>query len=258
MTKGTTTPTRRGSLDRNIERLRQQLAGLAPFLGKGKVQSALTLAEFDLETERLISEVLGETSEMLDAYEYAQLGEAAGLVNLTDEAPEGGGQDSDRQSLLQRHRVLESCVAELEARRAAVAKRPGGESQAVIGPQVVEYMTPDIRTVHVDMTLREASLLMQEWKIGSLLVTDDRLYVGFITDTDLAREVVARGIDPGTTAVKSSMRQPVISIEGDQPIIEAVRLMKDRATRHLAVTEHGAIIGILSVSNVLRYYSGVV
>ncbi len=258
MTKGTTTPTRRGSIDRNIERLRQQLAGLAPFLRKGKGQSPVSLADFDLEAERLIGEVLGETSELLEAYEYAQLGEAAGLVNLTDEAPEGGGQDSERQSLLQRHRVLESCIAELEARRAALGKRPNLGPQAVIGPQVAEYMSPDIRSVHVDATLREASRRMQEWKIGSLLVTDDRLYVGFITDTDLAREVVARGIDPGTTSVKSCMRTPLVTLEGDRPIIEAVRLMKDQATRHLAITEHGTIIGVLSVSNILRYYSGVV
>ncbi len=258
MTKGPTTPTSRGSIDRNIERLRQQLAGLAPFLGKGKGQSPVSLADFDLETERLISEVLGETSELLEAYEYAQLGEAAGLVNLTDEAPEGGGQDSERQSLLQRHRVLESCVAELEARRAALGKRPNLGPQAVIGPQVAEYMSPDIRSVHVDATLREASRRMQEWKIGSLLATDDRLYVGFITDTDLAREVVARGIDPETTSVKSCMRTPMVTIDGERPMIEAVRLMKEQATRHVAVTEHGGVIGVLSVSNVLRYYSGIV
>jgi signal-transduction protein with cAMP-binding, CBS, and nucleotidyltransferase domain len=47
------------------------------------------------------------------------------------------------------------------------------------------------------------------------------------------------------------------SIEGGRPIIDAVRMMKDQATRHLAVTQDGQIIGLISVSNVLRYYSGV-
>ena len=54
------------------------------------------------------------------------------------------------------------------------------------------------------------------------------------------------------------MRKPPITIEGSQPIIEAVRLMKDKATRHLAVTQDGTIVGLISVSNILRYYSGVV
>src|SRR2546422_6500209 len=80
----------------------------------------------------------------------------------------------------------------------------------------------------------------------------------FITDTDLARDVVARGLDPSSTPVKACMRKPPITIEGSQPIIEAVRLMKDKATRHLAVTQDGTIVGLISVSNILRYYSGVV
>jgi CBS domain-containing protein len=54
------------------------------------------------------------------------------------------------------------------------------------------------------------------------------------------------------------MRTPVVVIEGNRPIIEAVRLMKEQATRHLAVTQDGQIIGVISVSNILRYYSGVV
>ena len=69
--------------------------------------------------------------------------------------------------------------------------------------------------------------------------------------------VVANGID-ADTAVKVCMRRPVVSIAGDRPIIEAVRLMKDEATRHLAVTQDNSIIGVISVSNILRYYSGVV
>ena len=86
MTVRTTRSTSRLSLDRSIERMRKQLTELAPFLGKGK--PAGSLEEFDLETERLIGDLLGQTSSLLHAYEYAELGEAAGLVNLTDEAPE--------------------------------------------------------------------------------------------------------------------------------------------------------------------------
>jgi signal-transduction protein with cAMP-binding, CBS, and nucleotidyltransferase domain len=53
------------------------------------------------------------------------------------------------------------------------------------------------------------------------------------------------------------MRAPVVAIEGARPIIDAVRMMKEKASRHLAVTQDGQIIGVISVSNILRYYSGV-
>ena len=250
-----TTPSKpRVSLDRSIERMRKQLTEFAPFLGKGK--PTRSLEEFDLETERLIEELLGQTSNLLHAYEYAELGEAAGLVNMTDEAPEGTGMDSDRQSLLQRGRVLESCVSELEARRSAQPKK-AKIGRTLIGPQIAEHMSSEVRSVSQDDNLRKAGQLMQQWKLGSLLVTDSQSYVGVITDSALAREVAAKGLDPNTTVVKNCMRTPVVAIEGDRPIIDAVRMMKDQATRHLAVTQDGQIIGVISVSNILRYYSGI-
>jgi signal-transduction protein with cAMP-binding, CBS, and nucleotidyltransferase domain len=244
------------SLDRSIERMRQHLAELSVYVKTGK--ASRPLEEFDSESERLIAELLGETSALLDAYQYAQLGEAAGLVNMTEEAPESVGLDSERQGLMQRSRVLESCVSELEARRAADPDTRASGMHILTGPQVAEHMTADLRSVPQTATLREAGRLMERWKTGSLLVTDRETYVGFITDSLLAKDVVANGVDANTTPVQSCVRKPLVTIAGDRPLIEAVRLMKEQATRHLAVAQDGQIIGVISVSNILRYYSGVV
>lgn len=248
------------SLDRSIERLREQLAQLGPLIADWKDQQEKVLDDFDSKAEQLIREARGDTSRMVEAYAYAQLGAAAGLVNFPDEAPEGGEttRDQKRESLNQRKRVLESCIAELEADRAVIVAQSGHDVEAVIGPHVAHHLTPELRSVHVDASLKEAGRLMQQWTIGSLLVTDDKAFVGLITDSDLAREVVAKGVDSALTKVKTCMRSPIPAIEGDRPIIEAVRMMKDRATRHLAVTDRGEIAGLISVSNILRYYSGVV
>jgi signal-transduction protein with cAMP-binding, CBS, and nucleotidyltransferase domain len=245
----------RPSLDRSIERMRKQVTELTAFLGKGS--PTRSLEEFDSETEALIGDLLGQASDLLHAYEYAESGDAAGLVNMTEEAPEAADLESERQRLLQRVRVLESCVSELEARRAAEPKRPKRGMQVLTGPQVAEHMSSDVRSVQEDATLQEAGRLMQKWKTGSLLVTDRQTYIGLITDSALAREVVANGLDPDRTPV-SKCQAPLVAIEGHQPLIDAVRLMKERATRHLAVTQDRQIIGVISVSNILRYYSGVV
>jgi CBS domain-containing protein len=254
-TRTTNSKKPRLSLDRSIERMRKHLAELALFVKNGK--AGRSLEEFDSESERLIAELLGETSGLLDAYQYAQLGEAAGLVNMTEEAPESIGLDGERQNLMQRSRVLESCVGELEARRANEPKKTSNK-HALTGPQVAEHMSPDLRSVPHTATLREAGRLMQKWKTGSLLVTDSQTYVGFITDSALARDVVANGLDANTTSVQACVRKPLVAIRGDRPLIEAVRLMKEQATRHLAVAQDDEIIGVISVSNILRYYSGVV
>ncbi len=243
-----------GALDKNIERFRQQIASLKTFIMGGS-STYSSIEEFDLAAEELIAEVLGSSSSMLEAYEYAQLGEAGGLVNLSDEAPEGAGLDNEREALRQRQRVLESCVADLEARRAQASF--SRHAQTTSGPTVSDFMSAVIRSVSHDATLREAGELLQTWNIGSLLIEGGDEFIGSITETELSREVVANGVDPATTTVKTCMREPLLTIENSEPIVAAVQLMKEKATRHVCVTESGKIIGLISVSDILRYYSGV-
>jgi len=244
MQKPTRTRLLRGLfLDRDIERLRQQLTRFQSFLSRRHPISSL--ADFDAATERLLSRVFGETSELLEAYEYAKLGEASGIVNLPEEAQEGGARNTERESLQQRKRVLESCISELESLRNPKATQK----------RVADYMSDTLRSLHMEASLKDAGRLLQKWKVGSLLVDDGQRYIGIITDTDLSRRGVARGLDPSSTSVKSCMTRPIVSIEDSEPIADALALMKSKGIRHLAVTEDGTIIGILSVSDVLRYYA---
>ena len=240
-------------LDRDIERLRSQLSILKGYLRTEP--SSEELLEYDSKTVDLISDILGSSSPMIEGYEYATVGEAAGLMNWPDEAPEGVTHESERENLRQRLRVLESCLADLEARRAAAMQ--GAKRKSVSGPRVAEYMSKSIRSIPMDATLKEAGQSFNKLKIGSLLVQGGDEFVGYITETELTREVVGGDVDATTTTVKTCMREPVITIESSDPIVEAVRLMKEKATRHLAVTENGRITGVVSVSDVLRYYSGV-
>ena len=233
-------------LDRDIELLRQQVVRLEPFLSRRRPTTPL--AEFDAATERLISRVFGEASELLEAYEYAKLGEAASLLNLQEEAQESGAHDLERESLQQRKRVIESCVSTLE----------GIRNTKVNAGRVADYMSTDIRIVHIDATLKEAGRLLKKWKVGSLLVDDGRRYVGSITDTDLSRKGIAAGLDPVTTKVNTCMTKPIITIDDTEPLTAAVTLMKERRIRHVAVTVDGTVMGVLSVADLLRYYADVV
>jgi predicted transcriptional regulator len=124
-------------------------------------------------------------------------------------------------------------------------------------PKVSDYMSEEIRSIHLEASLKEAGKLLHLYQIGALLVDDDKRYVGIITDSDLSRKAVAQGLDPSATQIKQCMSKTIFSIEDDEPLIEAVKLMKNKRIRHLVVTEDNTIIGILSVSDLLRYYSGV-
>lgn len=243
-----------GTLDRDINRLRQQLDVLKKYLMEEP--SAASLNEFDSGTEDILIDAFGSSSPLLDTYEYAQFGEAAGLMNLPEISTEGATHHSQRETIRQRQRVLESGIADLEARRASLSQK--SKKRKVSGPKVSDYMAKSVRSVSPEATLREVGQCLQKWKIGSVLVQSGDEFLGYITETELTREVVASGTDPVTTTVKTCMREPLVTLETSDSIIEAVRLMKEKGTRHLAVTESNRIVGVVSVSDIIRYYSGVV
>jgi signal-transduction protein with cAMP-binding, CBS, and nucleotidyltransferase domain len=79
-------------------------------------------------------------------------------------------------------------------------------------------------------------------------------YVGIVTDSDLSRKAVARGLDPNTTTVMACMSKSLVTIEEDEPLSEAMVLMKKQGIRHLPVTADGTIIGVLSISDLLKAF----
>jgi len=256
MPKRTTSRLDRGLfVDRNIDRINELLTRFKPFLSRRS--NTARLPDFDAATEQTLAEIFGAASDLVEAYEYAKVGEAAGLVNLPEEAQEAGAQDMERESLQQRKRVLESAISELESHRKDGAKPARKPVKGMATVRVAEYMSPEVRSIDASATIKDAGRLLQKLKVGSLLVDDNRRYIGIITDTDLSRKAVARGLDPNTTAIKTCMSKPVLTIEDDEPLEAAVKLMKDSGVRHLAVTEDRTIIGVLSVSDLLRYYSNI-
>jgi len=247
-----TRPSRERLLDRDIERLRKHLARFEPF---GKKRPVTAVAELDTATERLLGAVFGPTSDQVTMYEYAQTGEAESILNLPEAAQEDGAHDLAGQSIRQRKRVVEGCIWELEARRATVTKKPRLVTRGV--PKVSDYMTEEVRSIHQNATLKDAGQLLEKYKIGLLFVDDHKRYIGMITDTLLSRRAVAQGLDPKTTPVKTCMSTHINSIEDNEPILAAVKLMKEKGVRHLAVSKNHTIVGILSISDVVRYYSGI-
>lgn len=241
-------------LDRYIQRFKRQLVKFQPFLSRKK--NSLSLEDFDAEAEDLIGQVFGAASDEAEAYFYAKTGESA---SLPEEAQENGTHDVERESLQQRRQVMESCLADLELRRRLQATRQGKrDGKAGLRGKVEDYMSHDVRSIHRAATIKEAGRMLQKWKVGSLIVDDGSRYIGIITDSDLSRKAVAKGLDPNTTTVMSCMSKPVVSIEDSEPLAAAIALMKHEGIRHLPVTEDGTIIGVLAVSDLLRAYSDVI
>lgn len=241
--------TRADILDRYIDRFKQKLIKLQPFLSRKR--GTTSLEDFDEVAEDLIAQVFGAASDEAEAYLYAKTGESA---LLPEEAQESGTHNVERESLHQRRQVLESCLADLEMRLKLQAKRQGngkGGRHAL----VADYMSHDVQSIHRAATIKEAGRLLQKYRVGSLIVDDGSRYIGIITDSDLSRKAVAKGLDPNTTTVTACMSRSLTTIEEDEPLSEAMALMKKQGIRHLPVTADSTIIGVLSVSDLLRAFT---
>lgn len=239
--------TRSDILDRYIARFKQQLTRFQPFLSRKRGGSSLEA--FDEAAEELISQVFGSASDESEAYFYAKNGESA---MLPEEAQESGVHNVERESLHQRRQVLESCLADLTMRRGVQAARQGGGTNGVLQARVEEYMSHDVRSIHRAATIKEAGLLFQKYRVGSLIVDDGSRYIGIVTDSDLSRKAVAKGLDPNTTTVTACMSKSLVTIEEDELLSDAMGLMKKQGIRHLPVTADGTIIGVLSVADLIR------
>ena len=121
--------------------------------------------------------------------------------------------------------------------------------------KVRDYMHGDIAAIAVEATLREASQAMTEKGVGALLIKEGQDYIGIISETRLSREGIAKGLNVETTSVRSIMRADLITVKPDQSVTEAREIMKASGVRHLVVKENNNIVGIITLSDLIRYYT---
>lgn len=112
-------------------------------------------------------------------------------------------------------------------------------------------MNRNIKKINFDATVKEAAKLMRDHKVGSLFVEKGNTYVGILSETDIVRRGLAEGINPELELVEKLMSSPIISIDISRPVLEVNDLMAKKGIRHLAVTEYGKIVGVVSVRKLL-------
>lgn len=112
-----------------------------------------------------------------------------------------------------------------------------------------DVMTPSPRTVAHQDTVRVAAETMRDEDIGNVIVCDGGEVCGIVTDRDIAVRVVAAGKDPSSTIVGDICSKDLTTVSPDDPVDEAVRLMRDNALRRLPVVEGGKPIGVVSIGD---------
>lgn len=110
-----------------------------------------------------------------------------------------------------------------------------------------------VYTIRPDASVVEACQVMQERRIGSLLVTGQGGVEGIFTEWDVVARVVAAGRDPAATRVGEVMSPEVVMVPPDEPIQRMEQLMRTRRFRHLPVAGERGLLGILSIGDVAAW-----
>ena len=121
---------------------------------------------------------------------------------------------------------------------------------------VGQLMHSDLSVVTEDATVKQAAGQMHDQRIGSLLVKKGDDFSGIVTETDVVR-AVAEQDDVATTSVAHVMSSPILTVEKKLSPHYARELMANKRIRHLAVTDDGKIVGILSARDLLAYFKTV-
>jgi CBS domain-containing protein len=122
--------------------------------------------------------------------------------------------------------------------------------------KVRDGMSTLVLTVGPGHTLRAAARLMAQRGVGAAVVLDpDGAGPGILTERDVLVSV-AEGQDPDTELVGQHLTANLVFAEPDWSLEEAAEAMTRGNFRHLVVTENGEMIGVLSVRDIVRVWTG--
>lgn len=118
--------------------------------------------------------------------------------------------------------------------------------------KVVHAPDAKVQTISPKATVLEASKILRDKEIGSLPVLDEGKLVGIITERDMNSRILAERIDPALVTVDKFMTLNPFYVTPFTDVLDCIDLMGDKKIRHVPVLDEGKLVGIVSVSDILR------
>ena len=118
-----------------------------------------------------------------------------------------------------------------------------------------DLMTENPCAIDADKPVAYAAKMMRDENVGLAPIVEGQKLVGTLTDRDIAIRVVAEGKDPQKTTVREVATTSVVTIDPNQDLAEALRLMAQNQVRRLPVVEDGRLAGIVAQADVAKHAS---
>lgn len=118
--------------------------------------------------------------------------------------------------------------------------------------KIEDIMTPEAHITTPDATVHDAAVIMSDNEVGMLPVHQDDKLIGVITDRDIVRNVVAKGLNCDQP-VQSAMTQDVLYCRAGDDAADVARNMADNAIRRMpVVNEDKRLVGMVSLADIAQ------
>jgi len=117
---------------------------------------------------------------------------------------------------------------------------------------VEEVMTRDVVRVDSNQTVYDACKAYSKKRVGSLVVMNNDITVGIVTERDVIEKLILQSKDPKKTKVKDIMSSDLITVHALSPLERAAQIMKESNIKKLPVILNNEIVGIVTETDLSR------
>ena len=119
---------------------------------------------------------------------------------------------------------------------------------------VKDIMKTSVISIDSSMTVKDASEMMDNVEVGGIVVMENNIATGIITERDIVRRIVAKN-KGYSTKLKDVMSTPLITINSDETVWELAQLMKVKKIHRVPVTSGSKLVGIVTTTDLARICS---
>jgi len=120
--------------------------------------------------------------------------------------------------------------------------------------KVEDVMVTNVVTVDAGVNLRKAVERMNNHEIGCLVVLEKGSFVGILTERDVLKRVVVKARNLDETLVGDVMSKPLVVVEPEASLEEAVGLMFERKVKKLPVVKNKELVGLVTMTDIARIH----
>lgn len=118
--------------------------------------------------------------------------------------------------------------------------------------QILSIKGSDVHSIVSTITVYEALKVMGEKNVGAVLVIENNLLKGVLSERDYARKIVLKNKASKDTLVSEIMERDVITVKLTDNLDYCMELMSTKRIRHLPVVKNNEVLGVISIGDVVK------